>query len=278
MAETFGTRLATRVAELGALCVGLDPSARLLAEWGREDSAAGAEYLARQLLEAVTGVATAVKAQVAYFERFGSEGYRVLERVLAEAREADLLVIGDAKRGDIPSTNAGYARAWLADGSPLAVDALTVNPYLGVGALGPFVELAGATGRGVFVLAATSNDEGRPIQGAPSGLGVAVEEAVLAGVAELNDREDGRGAVGVVWGATREAPRLDLAHLGGPILVPGLGAQGAGAADVARLVARAPRDTVLANVARELAGRGPERRALRDAAQRWRDDLASALE
>jgi orotidine-5'-phosphate decarboxylase len=277
MGETFGARLADRVGERGALCVGIDPSSRLLADWGREDTVEGAEFASRQLVEAVADVATAVKAQVAYFERFGARGYALLERVIAEARDAGLLVIGDAKRGDVPSTNEGYANAWLSEGSALAVDALTVSPYLGVAALAPFIELGGATGRGVFILAATSNVEGRALQSARDATGEALEESILRAVAEINDREDGRGHVGAVWGATRDAPRFDVAHLGGPILAPGVGAQGAGASDVARILARCPRDTVLANVSRELAGRGPERRALRDAAQRWRDDLARAF-
>ncbi len=277
MSENFGTRLAERIASRGALCVGLDPSAALMSTWGRADTAEGVEFVALHVVEAVAGVATAVKAQVAYFERFGAAGYRVLERILAEAHDADLIVVGDAKRGDIPSTNDGYARAWLADDAPLRVDAVTVSPYLGVGALVPFVDLAAATGRGVFVLAATSNDEGRAVQTARTGNGDAVEDVVLGAVAELNRRDDGRGLVGVVWGATRDAPAFDLARLGGPILVPGVGAQGATPHDVARLFARCPRDTVLANVARAVSGAGPERRALSDAAQRWRDDLATAL-
>lgn len=277
MAETFGARLASRVAERGALCVGIDPSRRLLEAWGRADTVEGAEFAALALVDAVADVATAVKVQVAYFERFAAAGYRVLERVIAEARGADLVVIGDAKRGDIPSTNEGYAQAWLAPASPIGVDALTVSPYLGVDALAPLVGVASANGRGLFVLAATSNDEGRAIQTARSAGGEPLEEAVLDSVAALNGREDGRGVVGVVWGANRETPRFDLSHLGGPVLVPGVGAQGATAGDVARVFARCPRDTVLANVARALAAAGPERRALSDAAQRWRDDLGTAL-
>jgi len=277
MSESFGERLAVRIGERGALCVGVDPSPSIVEEWGRGDTVEGAEFVALQLVEAVAGVATAVKAQVAFFERFGAAGYRVLERVLVDASAAGLIVIGDAKRGDIPSTNVGYASAWLMRGSPLSVDALTVNPYLGVGALAPFTDLAYEHGRGLFVLAATSNDEGRSVQSARSGIGDAVEEVVLSAVAELNDRDDGRGLVGVVWGATRDAPVFDVARLGGPILVPGVGSQGASASDVARLFARCPRNTVLANVARSIAGAGPDRRALHEAALRWRDGLADAF-
>ncbi len=276
MDEGFGARLAARVGERGALCVGVDPSARLLESWGRADSVEGVEFAARALVEAVADVATAVKVQVGYFERFAAAGYRVLERVIVEARDAGLLVVGDVKRGDIPSTNEGYAQAWLG-GGPLGVDALTVSPYLGVDSLAPFVRLARENARGVFVLAATSNDEGRRFQTARDDLGEPLEESVLGFAASVNARDDGRGDVGVVWGANRDAPRFDLAHLGGPVLVPGVGAQGATSADVARVFARCARDTVLANVARALAAAGPERRALSDAASRWRDDLAAAL-
>ena len=192
MVETFGARLATRVGERGALCVGVDPSARLLESWGRADSVEGVEFAARALVEAVADVATAVKVQVAYFERFAAAGYRVLERVVAEARDADLLVVADVKRGDIPSTNEGYAQAWLG-GGPLGVDAMTVSPFLGVGSLAPFVGLAHENSRGVFVLAATSNDEGRRFQSARTDVGEPLEEAVLDFAAGVNSRDDGRG-------------------------------------------------------------------------------------
>ena len=277
MAETFGARLAQRVGDLGPLCVGLDPSRDVLAQWGRADSVEGAEFCALALVEAASGTAVAVKPQVAFFERFGSAGFRVLERVIAEASGADLLVIADAKRGDIDSTNEGYAQAWLEEGSPLGVDALTVHPYLGVGSLAPVVAVAERTGRGVFVLAATSNPEGREVQSARTLEHERVEDLVVRRVAQWNARADGRGTIGVVLGATRERLEADLATLGGPCLVPGVGAQGATARDVGRLVARCAPDTVVANVARAISRSGPERGALRDAARRWRDELAAAL-
>jgi orotidine-5'-phosphate decarboxylase len=214
---------------------------------------------------------------VAFFERFGSEGYRVLERLISDARDADVLVVADAKRGDFAATNAGYAEAWLAERSPLRVDAVTASPYLGVEALAPLFAHAHDNSRGVFVLVATSNPEGRALQRARTTEGERVEDLVLRSVAELNKRDDGLGSFGVVIGATRDAPEFDLAHLGGPYLVPGVGAQGASAEDVARLFARCPKDTVLVNVARSILNAGPERAALRDAARRWRDDLNQAL-
>jgi len=277
MVESFGTRLQERIRALGPLCAGIDPSRQLLESWGRPDSVEGLEFCALAVLEAVLDTAAAIKPQVAFFERFGSAGFRVLERLMSDARDADVLVVADAKRGDIGVTNEGYAEAWLADRSPVVADAVTLHPYLGVGALAPMFDMATATGRGVFVLVATSNTEGRAMQAARGEDGERVEDLVLRMVAEINQRSDGRGSVGVVLGATRDRPEFDLASLGGPLLVPGVGAQGASAENVARLFDRCPQGTVLVNVSRSILQAGPERSALRDAAQRWRDDLSSAL-
>lgn len=275
--ETFGERLHEHIREVGPLCVGVDPSDVLLDAWERSDSIEGLEFFALAVLEAVTGVAVAIKPQVAFFERFGSGGYRVLERLIREAHDAQLLVIADAKRGDFATTNEGYAQAWLTDRSPLAVDAVTVHPYLGVGALTPFFERASESGRGVFVLAATSNAEGRSVQQAVTIDHERVEDMVLNEVAAINRREGRLGSLGVVIGATRDAPRFDLASLSGPYLVPGVGAQGAGVHDVARLFGGVAEGTVLVNVSRDILFAGPERRGLNDAARRWRDDLRSVL-
>ncbi|HUY17044.1 MAG TPA: orotidine-5'-phosphate decarboxylase [Acidimicrobiales bacterium] len=277
MAETFGVRLQERLREAGPLCVGVDPSTEVLTRWGRPDSVEGLEFCALAMLEAVTGVAAVIKPQVAFFERFGSAGFRVLERLISEAHDAELLVVADAKRGDVDSTNEGYAQAWLRDGAPLAVDAVTAHPYLGVAALRPLFDGAAASGRGVFVVAATSNPEGRALQEARTFEQERVQEMVMRTVAEVNHRDDGLGSFGVVLGATRDAPLFDLSTLGGPYLVPGIGAQGAGVKDVARLFERCERGTVLVNVARAILFAGPEHRGLLDEARRWRDDLVEAL-
>jgi orotidine-5'-phosphate decarboxylase len=276
MAETFGQRLQERIRDLGPLCVGIDPSASLLTSWGRPDSVEGLEFMSLALLEASAGSAAAIKPQVAYFERFGSAGFRVLERLISDARDAQILVIADAKRGDIGATNDAYASAWLDESSPLCCDAVTVSPFTGVGALTPFFSRAVA-GRGVFVLAATSNDEGRSLQRARTDNDEAVEDLVLRSIAELNQRDEGLGALGVVLGATRDRPRFDLAALRGPYLVPGVGAQGATPEQVGRLFERCPEGTVLVNVARAILETGPERSALRDSVQRWRDNLTTFL-
>lgn len=277
MADSFGARLQERIRALGPLCAGIDPSRELLESWDRPDSVEGLEFCSLAVLEAVLDTAAAIKPQVAYFERFGSRGFRVLERLIAEARDADILIVADAKRGDIASTNDGYAQAWLDDRSALAVDALTLSPYLGVGALSPLLTVANDSGRGVFILAATSNDEGRAIQSARTQDNERVEELILRTVAEINQRDDGLGSVGVVLGATRDRPEFNLGSLGGPYLVPGVGAQGASADNVARMFERCPPATVLVNVGRAILQAGPDRAGLRDAAQRWRDDLSAAL-
>lgn len=277
MADPFGTRLQVRIRALGPLCVGIDPSRQLLESWDRPDSVEGLEFCSLAVLEAVLDTAAAIKPQVAFFERFGSQGYRVLERLMADARDADILIVADAKRGDVRLTNEGYAEAWLHERSPLVADAVTASPYVGFDALAPLIDQASANGRGVFVLAATSNDDGRPVQLARTPEHERVEDLVLRSVAEINQRDDGLGSIGVVLGATRDQPEFNLSSLGGPFLVPGVGSQGATAEHVARLFGRCPSGTVLASVSRAVLVAGPEKAGLRDAAQRWRDDLSVAL-
>ena len=278
MAEVFGDRVARRVRESGPLCVGIDPSREQLLAWDRGDDITGLEFFMLQMLESCIDVAVALKPQVAYFERFGSRGIAALERLIAEARSAEMLVIGDAKRGDIGSTNDGYAAAWLTDPSPLAVDALTVTPYLGFHALESVFRAADASGRGVFVVVASSNDEGRVVQTAHTSSGESVEDWHFRQIAERNERGAGQlGTVGAVLGATRSNPRFPLEEMRGTFLVPGVGAQGAAASDVGRMFAKCPKGSVLVNVARGVSSVGPERRALNVTARRLRDDLTEAL-
>ena len=278
MVESFGDRLAVRIKERGPLCVGIDPSSEQLRAWGRGDDVTGLEFFMLQMLEASSGVAAAIKPQVAFFERFGSKGFAALERLIRDAASADVLIVGDAKRGDIGSTNDGYADAWLADSSPLAVDALTVTPYLGLTAMNSLFAQAESTGRGVFVVVASSNDEGRPVQTARTHSGESVEDFHFELIARHNEMSESPiGAIGAVVGATRQTTRFALEQMRGPFLVPGVGAQGATPSDVGRLFGACPKGTVLVNASRSVAGAGPERRAIEDAARRLRDDLASAL-
>jgi orotidine-5'-phosphate decarboxylase len=179
------------------------------------------------------------------------------------------LVLADAKRGDIGSTMAAYAAAWAGD-SPLACDAVTASPYLGFGSLRPLLDTAASHGRGVFVLAATSNPEGASVQRATVD-GRTVAQSVVDDVAAENGLA-GTGSVGVVVGATlSDVP--DLSALGGPVLVPGVGAQGGRPDALAALGGAAP-GTVLPAVSREVLRAGPEVAALRAAGERMRDAVA----
>ena len=143
----FGDRLADAMAEHGPVCVGIDPHPGLLEQWGLDHSIDGLRRFSLGVVEALGGKVAAFKPQSAFFERFGSHGVGVLEEVIDACRNAGSLCIVDAKRGDIGSTMNGYADAYLADGSPLAGDAVTLSPYLGVGALTPALERAKETGR-----------------------------------------------------------------------------------------------------------------------------------
>lgn len=285
MAATFGARLADAMDAHGPLCVGIDPHPGLLRAWGLPDDASGLASFARAVTDALGGRVAALKPQSALFERHGSAGVAVLEEVVAAGRETGTLVIVDAKRGDIGSTMAAYADAYLRDGSPLAGDALTVSPYLGFGSIAPAVEAAQATGRGLFVLALTSNPEGASVQHARDSQGMSVAARVADEARALNEREVAAsgaelGSVGLVVGATigDAAARtgVDLAAVRGPLLAPGVGAQGAGADELAAVFGAARR-AVLASSSRGVLAAGPDTEALRRAAAGAAAEAAAAL-
>lgn len=254
-AGSFGNRLGRVFAGSGPLCVGIDPHSWLLRDWDLPDTAAGAEAFGRAVVAACAGRVGLIKPQVAFYERFGSGGYRALERVLTDARQAGLLVIGDAKRGDLGTSALAYAEAWLSPGSPLEVDALTLSAYMGVGSLDSTLDLAAANDKGVFLLAATSNPEAAHIQRAivadGAYAGSTVASAVLDDAGARNARAGAAspgaasarpaldlGSIGVVLGAT-----LNLASFGidvqraptefrTPVLAPGFGHQGGNIMDL----------------------------------------------
>lgn len=271
----FGARLARVVAARGPLCAGIDPHPELLRWWGLGDDVAGLERFARGAIDALASEVAVIKPQSAFFERYGARGVAVLERVLVAAADAGALVLLDVKRGDIGSTMAGYATAYLSDGAPLAADAITVSPYLGVGALDPAFELAGRTGRGVFVLALTSNPQGAALQGALTSTGSTVGQSVIDAVAARNTGHI--GDFGVVVGATTPAGALLMEAFNGPILAPGIGAQGACLADLRRVFGAVLRH-VLPATSRELLRHGPEPVSLRHAARRMADEATELLE
>ncbi len=277
---SFSARVATAVAATGPLCAGIDPSASLLERWGLPTDAGGLRQFGLRCVEAFAGEVPVVKPQVAFFERCGAAGLAAYEAVIAGARAAGLLVIGDAKRGDIGSTMEAYASAWLDPDSTLAADAVTAVAYLGIGALQPLFDLAGATGRGVIVVVRSSNPEGRVLQEAriDGGKGPAVEDWLLGEIAALNAGGGvPPGTVGAVVGATLDPSAFALAGLGGVVLAPGVGAQGAGPTEVARLFGGCPPGSVLASASRSILSAGPNVTSLADAARQARDEMGAAL-
>jgi orotidine-5'-phosphate decarboxylase len=266
----FGARLAAATATRGPLCLGIDPHPELLSAWGLASTPDGLAAFSETCVAAFAGFAV-VKPQVAFFEAYGSAGYAVLERTIAALREAGVLVLADAKRGDIGSTMAAYAAAWAGE-SPLAADAVTASPYLGFGSLAPLLDTAAAPRRGVFVLAATSNPEGAGVQRALTD-GRSVAQSIIDAAGEANRAAGSEpGSVGVVVGATlRQVP--DLSRLGGPVLVPGIGAQGGRPEQLAGLGGAAS-GTLLPAVSREVLRAGPDVGALRAAGERLRDAVA----
>lgn len=265
MTEPFGVRLAAAVEERGRLCVGIDPHPQLLDAWGLPQDATGLESFARDTVEALGDRVAIFKPQSAFFEAFGSAGIAVLERVLADIRTAGALSLLDAKRGDIGSTMAGYARAYLDDSSPLAADALTVSPYLGFGSLSPAIDAAREASKGLYVLCRTSNPEGGQVQLATSD-GRSVAQTIIDDCNAANGEAD-PGSFGLVIGGTLTELGLDLSGLTGSILVPGIGAQGGTVDTLAALFGPAyPR--VLPAASREVLSAGPDPEALRAAAVR----------
>lgn len=264
----FGARLTQARSSRGPLCLGIDPHPELLRAWELPATADGLAAFCDICVDAYSGFAM-VKPQVAFFEAYGSAGFAVLERTTAALRASGVLVLADAKRGDIGSTMAAYAAAWAGD-SPLAADAVTASPYLGFGSLRPLLEVAAAHDRGVFVLAATSNPEGPTVQRADAG-GRTVAQLIVDHVAQANQGVN-NGSVGVVVGATvLQAP--DLSELGGPVLVPGVGAQGGRPGALAGLGGAASRQLWPA-VSREVLRAGPGVAELRAAGERMLDAVA----
>jgi orotidine-5'-phosphate decarboxylase len=270
--------------------------------WGLPVTADGLARFCEICVQAYAGFGV-VKPQVAFFEAHGAAGFAVLERTIAALQSDGVLVLADAKRGDIGSTMAAYAQAWVGEG-PLAADAVTASPYLGFGSLDPLLEVAAAHGRGVLVLAATSNPEGAGIQRAVIG-GRTVAQSIVdaagaanraaagaanraaagaanraaagaanraaAGVAN-HAAGQGLGSVGVVVGATLDQVP-DLSALDGPVLVPGVGAQG-GRPEALAGLGGARAGQLLPAVSREILRAGPGPDAVRAAAERFRDAVA----
>ena len=297
---SFGDRLAEAALNRSRLCVGIDPHPGLLDQWGLPATVDGLESFTMRCVEAFGTTVALVKPQVAFFESYGSRGFAVLEKAIAALHEAGTLVLADAKRGDIGSTMAAYADAWLGETSPLRCDAVTVSPYTGFGALEPVLDLAERQGQGAYVLAATSNPEAETLQSARikrsrgpqrrderrqddshnAGDGDSVAQHIVDEGATRNQlyrRKTGSrfGSIGVVVGATlglptqgsaavRKAP--DLSALNGPVLLPGVGAQGASADDVRRLTTHVE-SLAFPNISRAILKHGPDIGSLQKAVE-----------
>lgn len=274
--DRFGERLRRAMEARGPLCVGIDPHPSLLAAWGLPDDVDGLNEFGRTVVEALADRVAAVKPQSAFYERFGGRGVTVLESTIRHLRNAGTLVILDVKRGDIGSTAAAYADAYLDQGAPMAVDAITASPYLGFGSLRPMISRAVDHGAGLYVLALTSNPEGAAVQRAAAIDGRIVAQMVVDEISQVNEGVRPVGDVGAVIGATVGETGLNLTKLNGSILVPGLGAQGGRPEDLRALFGDAA-GWVLPTYSREVLGAGPSVPGLRAAAERARDACARAL-
>jgi orotidine-5'-phosphate decarboxylase len=275
--DDFAQRFARLRVQRGPFCLGLDPSPDLLARWGEKDDIWGLRNFCNRVIDAAAQQVSVIKPQSAYFERFGAAGLEVLADIIGSIHALGSLALLDVKRGDIGPTNEAYANALLGPDSAMAADAVTVHAYLGFGALAPFLERAGATGCGVFVVVLSSNPEGQALQNALVAPGVSVAEHLCSEITAHNRRVAPAtvGPVGAVVGLTAErATTIAAALPQSLILAPGLGAQGGTFQEAAVRFASA-RTRVMPSSSRGLLVHGPERAALQTAI---RDHCARAAE
>lgn len=277
--STFGARLTQARETFGPLCVGVDPHPGILAAWGLTDDARGLRDCALRVIDASAGRVGVIKPQVACFERYGVRGLEALAEVIAAGKAAGLLVIADAKRGDIGSTMEAYAEAWLNPSRDFGADALTVSPYLGFATLQPAVHAAEVYGAGLFVLALTSNAEGQQVQLARDPSGDCVAGGIVRSVQASNASmpgHNGLGSIGLVVGATTahlaQENGIDLVAGRPPLLAPGYGAQGATAAGMRRSFGPAW-DQVLVNSSRAILSGGPHTSEIVSNIEQARADL-----
>ena len=287
MPASFGQQLERAFATYGQLCVGIDPHASLLDDWGLSDDVEGLNTFANKVLDACVGTVGIIKPQVSFFERHGSAGFAVLERLAQRAAETDLIVIMDAKRGDIGSTMDGYFDAWLGKAAPFMCSALTVSPYLGFDSLRDVMSNSLERGKGLFVLAATSNPEGKSLQTASVAGGSTLAADIWRRLGKVNAVTSASGSslgsFGAVVGATLDLRSFDLRLNDGagqaltPILSPGFGAQGAELGDAKRLFGSSARQ-VIASVSRSVlsAGSNGISNAIQVSVQELKDALVVA--
>jgi orotidine-5'-phosphate decarboxylase len=253
-ATHFGDQLFTRVRAVGnPLCVGLDPyldkipplfrDGTMTPEDERTAPAVGAFLTA--MLDRLEGKVAIVKPQSAFFERMGWRGIRTLDQIVRHAHDRGLMVLMDAKRGDIGSTATAYANAYLADDAPLRSEALTISPFLGRDTLEPYLDVAKANGGGVFILVKTSNPGSGDYQDLQIGnqtLSERIAESLGGLAGDITGPETGWSSLGIVVGATypKQGEQLREILPKAPFLIPGYGAQGGGAADAVRTFVAGP--------------------------------------
>lgn len=280
--RSFGRKLFDAFESKGQLCVGVDAHASLLEHWGLDDDVNGLDYFANSVVDSAADLVGILKPQVSFFERHGSAGFAVLERITHRAKDAGLIVIADAKRGDIGSTMEAYLEAWLGQNSHFYADTLTVSPFLGIetstALMGQYLE----NGKGVSVLVATSNPEGASLQTARSESGETVAADIWSKLEQLNRISaapgDRIGSFSAVVGATLQFKKfglkLEQSGVKTPILAPGFGAQGAQLRDI-RLIFGEASGQVIASVSRSVLEVGKQ--GLGEAIKRANDELAQGL-
>ena len=233
----FGDRLTEANRHIGTpLCMGIDPHISMIpALFGNAEAGnilRTIDDFSMACLDQAIGTVAAIKPQAAFFEQHGPKGMRILQKLARAAIDAGMLVIMDAKRGDIGSTSSAYAAGWIGHDAPFPSDALTINPWLGMDTLEPFLQAADATGSGLFILNRTSNPgagdlQDRIVDGKPLFEHLA---GMLAPLAAARIGNHGTSSVGIVAGATwpEDATTLRRILPTAPFLIPGFGAQGAG--------------------------------------------------
>lgn len=272
----FASRLEARANTRSMLCVGIDPDEKTLERWGLPVSADGAREFALRLLDATAERVAIFKPQVAFFERFGLAGFKVLDEVMKTIRSADALVLADVKRLDIDSTFAAYAKAWMGEDAGFPADAITIGAYMGADSLEVVLNRALETGCGVFPVVRSSNPGGIALQNARMEDDLTIAEHIAEALTAFNRRTSGTevGLAGAVVGATLEDARPVLERLPySLILAPGIGAQGATVGDVALRFGPSAARRTLASVSRAVAHAGPSSNQLTDAVERLKDDV-----
>ena len=260
----FAQRFLERAKTRGPLCLGIDPTAQLLKQWGLPDDAGGLDKMCDTIIAAAADRLAIVKPQIAYFERFGSRGIMVLESLIQRFHEQDTLVLVDAKRGDIGSTAEAYAQGLLGERSALGADAITVHAYLGFGSLTPLLQHARAVAAGVFVVVRSSNPEGQLLQNAVVDDGRTVADYLADAITEFNASDEELGLVGAVIGATLTHDiRPTLKRLERSlILAPGIGHQGATYEDILERFGEHSLRTI-PTASRSILSHGPQIETLR---------------